>query len=694
MVDADKRLKYFNGQVLQQEDFIDEQAYHLDRLRRHFRQLHTPGIAEGLVVTADVGDSSVTVQPGTAIDTEGRPIVLLEPRTVPVGTLAGQQALVVISYRESPAVPAATGVKEDTRWLEDPNVGVIPESDAMAGDDRIPLARLRIDTNHKVAEPQDKSVRTSAGTKVGTELPIERIQLSRQGVAPDLWPVLSSGAQNRADVTGDLSVEGNVLVTGTLDGRDVSADGAKLDTHVGSTSNPHSTTAAQVGAITGVGTISNPGGQVGLLAGNNLSITPDSTNKQITIASATVKGVSNPGGNIDLLGQNGITVTGDNTTKTITIAGTAGTLTTQNPFGAASQFVQDQNGSQSPLAIGTGRVGIGTKDLGYVFTIAGNISAGPIAEARSQGNESSIRYVNNNDGAWHAGVGPANNFFFLNKTTNSSTSITPDGTLTANSLKLSRQGVAADVTGDISVAGKVLVTGTVDGRDVSADGAKLDTHAGSTNNPHSTTAAQVGAIMGVGGVSNPGGQVDLVAGNNISITPDSLNKRITIANTVGSLAVQNPLGASPQAVQDQAGTQSLLAIGTAGVQIATNDDKLNLLTISGNHPGGGTLVRVENKNVEASIQYANSSAVSWNVGSVNDSFFFWNSQKGHALFINADGTISVQLDLAVSGNLTVNGNITLDGGLNNVPLESKAPDTTRLRTLKIDPMTGKIYHVL
>lgn len=41
---------------------------------------------------------------------------------------------------------------------------------------------------------------------------------------------------------------GNITTPGNVDGRDVSVDGATLDSHVANTSNPHSTTAAQVGA--------------------------------------------------------------------------------------------------------------------------------------------------------------------------------------------------------------------------------------------------------------------------------------------------------------------------------------------------------------------------------------------------------------------------------------------------------------
>jgi len=317
MADMDKRLKFYNGQFLQQQDFVAEQEYHLDRLRRHNRQLHTYGVAEGLTVTANVGATSAVVAPGTALDGEGRPIVLTQQRNVSFGSLTNQWVLVVISYAEQPSDPASVGDEGDTRWLERPEVAVIAETGAPAADVRIRLARLQIAANGTVAQ-HDTAVRTSAGVRLGTEVAIERIRLSRQGVSSNLWPVLTSGAASQADLAGNLNVAGNIIVSGSVDGRDVSVDGATNDKHRARTDNPHSTTAAQVGAITGVGGVLNPGGQVNLQPGNNILITPDNTNnKRITISSATIDGVSNPGGNIDLAGVGGITVTPDNTNKQI-----------------------------------------------------------------------------------------------------------------------------------------------------------------------------------------------------------------------------------------------------------------------------------------------------------------------------------------------------------------------------------------
>src|SRR5690606_33473285 len=65
--------------------------------------------------------------------------------------------------------------------------------------------------------------------------------------------------------------------------------------------------------------------------------------------------------------------------------------------------------------------------------------------------------------------------------------------------------------------------------------AKVDAHANRRDNPHQVTAAQVGAITSVAGISNPGGGVDIVAGSAISITKDTTNKRIVInAHTEGA----------------------------------------------------------------------------------------------------------------------------------------------------------------
>ncbi len=56
-------------------------------------------------------------------------------------------------------------------------------------------------------------------------------------------------------------------------------------------------------------------------------------------------------------------------------------------------------------------------------------------------------------------------------------------------------------------------------------------HMSDLNNPHKTSAAQTGALISVDGVSNPGGNIDLIQANSITVTPNDAANTITIGET-------------------------------------------------------------------------------------------------------------------------------------------------------------------
>jgi hypothetical protein len=72
-----KRVHYFTHMFLREQDFNDEQAYHLEARRRHNRLLHTWGVVEGLEVHQH-GEFEIVIDPGMAIDKEGREIVVAQ----------------------------------------------------------------------------------------------------------------------------------------------------------------------------------------------------------------------------------------------------------------------------------------------------------------------------------------------------------------------------------------------------------------------------------------------------------------------------------------------------------------------------------------------------------------------------------------------------------------------------------------
>src|SRR5262245_23444764 len=74
-----KRLRYFNNQFLNDQDFIDEDAYVVGREQAQRRALCVAGVCEGLLVSYPDPAKPPVVAPGTAIDDLGRLIVLPQP---------------------------------------------------------------------------------------------------------------------------------------------------------------------------------------------------------------------------------------------------------------------------------------------------------------------------------------------------------------------------------------------------------------------------------------------------------------------------------------------------------------------------------------------------------------------------------------------------------------------------------------
>jgi hypothetical protein len=73
--DVNKRVRFFDHQFLRARDLETEQAYHIDRNRRHTAGFHTAGIVSGLLVRMQDA-THVTVDPGWAVADDGREMIL------------------------------------------------------------------------------------------------------------------------------------------------------------------------------------------------------------------------------------------------------------------------------------------------------------------------------------------------------------------------------------------------------------------------------------------------------------------------------------------------------------------------------------------------------------------------------------------------------------------------------------------
>jgi len=216
---AVKRLKYFNHQFLRVEDFQEEQDYHLRMRRRLNRVLHTWGVAEGLQVTAAAGASAVKVAAGTAIDEQGREIVLLTERTEPLGTYSVKTVYVTLRYLEEPTDETdetGTGL-EARRWTERPEVRIVDAPPARQGEVLV-LGRVNLAASGTVASVDEGDVanrRRYAGV-VGGDLEVRSLSLAAEGRPAADYPLLRYGAVQRADLTGSLRVTQNATVDGKL----------------------------------------------------------------------------------------------------------------------------------------------------------------------------------------------------------------------------------------------------------------------------------------------------------------------------------------------------------------------------------------------------------------------------------------------------------------------------------------------
>lgn len=203
-----KRMRYFDGQFLTEKDFQEEQAYLLNRHYIHNRALHTTGIAEGLEVNARVGDNRLVVQPGVALDQQGREIVLPAESSLEqaaLNALPNQKVLLVISYVETPTDLATKGTRDNTRFTESPLLELVTApadlaAPAPANEPRLNPAlyiRLALVTLSPRAggvvtiTAIDNSVRVFAGTNIRGEIELTKLNLTTAGLPPDRRPSLS-----------------------------------------------------------------------------------------------------------------------------------------------------------------------------------------------------------------------------------------------------------------------------------------------------------------------------------------------------------------------------------------------------------------------------------------------------------------------------------------------------------------------
>jgi hypothetical protein len=164
---AIKRLKYFTHQFLREQDFEAEQNYHIAMRRLHNRSVHGWGVVEGLVVRKK-NDKEITIDPGVAIDGEGREIILANQVTRDLSSLErNSRPFITISYGESWEDSdrySSGGIEGYTRVSETPLIGE-RNSEAPKDGSVLTLARVRINENGNLNDEIETHFRTEVNTR-------------------------------------------------------------------------------------------------------------------------------------------------------------------------------------------------------------------------------------------------------------------------------------------------------------------------------------------------------------------------------------------------------------------------------------------------------------------------------------------------------------------------------------------------
>ena len=216
-----KRLNYYTGQLLNADDFKDEQLYHVDALRSHNRNLHTWGIARGLNVEK-IGTKNVTISLGMAIDGMGRQIVLDELREIDLSQSTAASLYLTISYNEEQTdFREGEGDRSYTRISGECAI----EYDTNEPDElsmKIILAKLVFDREKDTLSSIDLEERRNV-KNIGGDVEVKSIDFSLPTKEdPDKFPRIKGvdGMKPGLEIISEnTTLKGNLNVSGTLTGK-------------------------------------------------------------------------------------------------------------------------------------------------------------------------------------------------------------------------------------------------------------------------------------------------------------------------------------------------------------------------------------------------------------------------------------------------------------------------------------------
>jgi hypothetical protein len=226
-----ERIQFFKGQRLFAADLQDLEEF--NRLMRwlHNQSLHQAGVASGYSVTGNKSDSQITVQPGYAIDSHGREIVLIKSTVIQVPPVAndGQGNAVyydlVVSYpddsdlKETETRDGVCVSRSAVRLREAPTfcwAELVPTSDPTGTPSALTAARkAKLVALNKDIESGNR-IRLARAEVLNCQLNQPLSVAERRNARPPAQPFISAGNTASATTKWSAAVAPSLGVTLTL----------------------------------------------------------------------------------------------------------------------------------------------------------------------------------------------------------------------------------------------------------------------------------------------------------------------------------------------------------------------------------------------------------------------------------------------------------------------------------------------
>ncbi len=313
-----KRMKYFNGLLLKEEDLKLEQEYHMKLQRLHNRFFHDWGVVDGLAVNPVVGSPKVTISQGLALN---------RIKNEETNEMFSQEIWICDSHPDSPVDLSGYDVDKDIYITVSYEEAFVDKDSKKGGDNEIHIwERSRI--NHRDIPPKDPSkdiilarVRLGAGNS-GAKVIAEISEKNVEGTT-----------QIRKNaVTQGTSQEFAKIYLGEKDKLNLPSIGGLIDKSLGeydglSVNSPYTKFSGKIisGEIKTHGNL-NVNGNLAVNANNSEVFRIDSNGAVNVEKTATVKG--------NLTAAGGLKVNGDSTTlntPTVEISGNKLTINKYTP---------------------------------------------------------------------------------------------------------------------------------------------------------------------------------------------------------------------------------------------------------------------------------------------------------------------------------------------------------------------------